>query len=159
MVPDGCSASYRVRELLASKSLPSDAVGTTNKITGSLVIDESGIIDPAKSKFVVDLTALRSDSGRRDGFIQGGVLETDSFPTAEFVPSSAPGLPSPPRTSGTVQFKLAGTMKIHGTPRPMVWDVTAQLTDKDVTGHATASFVWAYFGLSKPSVSVVLSVE
>jgi polyisoprenoid-binding protein YceI len=156
---DGSSASYRVREQLASKSFPSDAVGTTKKVSGSLVVDPSGAVDPSKSKIVVDLTGLQSDSGRRDGFIQGGVLETRSFPTAEFLPTSIEGLPSPLPTSGNLQFKLAGTMTIHGKTKPMVWDVTAQVADKDVTGHATTSFTWADFGLSKPTVSVVLSVE
>jgi polyisoprenoid-binding protein YceI len=159
IAPDGSSATYRVREQLASKSLPSDSVGTTKKITGGLVLDANGKIDSVKSKIVVDLTSLQSDSDRRDGFIQRGVLETNNFPTAEFHPTETQGLPSPLPTSGTVQFKLAGSMTIHGTSKPMVWDVTAQVAGSDVTGHALTSFTWADYGLSKPRVSVVLSVE
>jgi hypothetical protein len=41
----------------------------------------------------------------------------------------------------------------------MIWDIMAQVDGTNVTGHATSSFTFADFGLAKPHVSVVLSVD
>src|SRR5438445_3407 len=39
LVADGTQARYRVREQLAALSLPSDAIGRTSAVTGSVVIN------------------------------------------------------------------------------------------------------------------------
>jgi len=44
LVADGTQASYRVREQLAQLSFPSDAVGTTSAVTGTLVVNPDGTI-------------------------------------------------------------------------------------------------------------------
>ncbi len=82
-------------EQLASLSLPSDAVGTTAAVSGALVILPDGQLVTGESRFVVDLTTLKTDSSRRDGYIQRNTLETGTYPEAVFVPSAATGLPSP----------------------------------------------------------------
>ena len=94
LAPSGNEARYRVREQLANVSFPSDAVGTTQGVTGAIVIGDDGKIVTAQSSIVVDLTTLKSDRERRDRFIQGRTLETDRFPTATLVPTAARGWPS-----------------------------------------------------------------
>src|SRR5437867_3969044 len=78
---EGNSARYRVREQLVGHDLPSDAVGTTGAVTGTIVIGTDGKLIPAESKFVVDLKPLKSDENRRDRYVQGRILETEKFPT------------------------------------------------------------------------------
>ncbi len=159
VAPDGNEARYTVTEQLARLSFPSDAVGTTRAITGQIVLGADGKIVSSESKFVVDLTGLTSDSNRRDGFVQRETLSTATFPTAEFVPSDAPGLPSPLPTSGEVTFQLVGDMTIHGTARPTTWDVTATVNGQEITGSATTRFTFGDFGLTIPQVMSVLSIE
>ncbi|RIL09951.1 hypothetical protein DCC79_09440, partial [bacterium] len=159
VAPDGNEARYTVTEQLARLSFPSDAVGTTRAITGQIVLDADGKIVSGESKFVVDLTGLTSDSNRRDGFIQRETLATAQFPTAEFVPSDAPGLPSPLPTSGEVTFQLVGDMTVRGTTTPTTWDVTATVNGQEVTGSATTRFTFGAFGLAIPQVMSVLSIE
>ena len=72
----GSKARYRVREQLAGISFPSDAVGTTETVTGAIVINPDGSIDAAQSKITVDLKTLSSDQQMRDGYIQNRTLET-----------------------------------------------------------------------------------
>ena len=158
-VRDGTKALYRVREQLAGRDLPSDAVGTTQNVTGTLVIEPDATLPPGQSKFVVDLSTLQSDQGRRDNFIKGNTLNTAQYPTAEFVPTAVNGLASPLPSSGEVKFQIVGDMTVHGTTRPVTWDVTATINGQELTGSATTALKFADFGLSRPRVPLVLSVE
>jgi polyisoprenoid-binding protein YceI len=106
LVADGTQARYRVREQLAALSFPSDAIGSTSAVTGSVVLNRDGTIVADQSKFVIDLTGLVSDKGQRDRFVQGNLLETRQYPTAEFDPSSVTGLAAPRPSSGPVTFQI-----------------------------------------------------
>jgi polyisoprenoid-binding protein YceI len=159
VIPDQSDARFTAREQLASRDLPSDAIGTTKQVSGKIVLDPSGAVVSDQSKVVVDLGSLQTDRPQRDNYIKRNTLQTDQFPTATFVPTEARGLPSPLPTSGTVKFQMAGNMTIHGTTKPMVWDVTAQVDGSNVTGQAITSFTLSDFGLAKPHVSIVLSID
>lgn len=160
----GTKASYRVREQLAGVNFPNDAVGTTDKIEGRIVIGANGAIDAAQSKITVDLRGLTSDQSRRDGYIQRATLETEKFPTAVFVPKRAVGLkfPLPMGQDGRAQptgFQLVGDMTVHGVTKEVTWNVVAGGTADRLTGNASTAFNFAFFNLTKPSVAILLSVE
>jgi len=159
LVKEGSQARFRVREQLVERSFPSDAVGSTDAISGSITLTPDGQVVRDQSKFTVDLRGLKSDSSRRDRFIQGNTLETERFPTAEFIPSAVTGLARPLPTSGQASFKVAGDLTIHGVTKPVTWDVTAQVNGREVTGQATTRVTFEDFGMSPPRVAVVLSVE
>ncbi len=156
--PTRSEARYRVREQLASRNLPSDAIGKTKSINGTIVAHTDGTIDSANSKFVVDLSTLQSDSGMRDGFVSRNILGTNQYPNATFVPKSVSGLPTSMPADGKFSFKLTGDLTIKDVTRSVTWDVTGTFTDKKGTGTASTSFPFEYFNLSQPSVPVVLSV-
>ena len=67
-------ARYRVREQLANRDLPSDAIGATKDVSGTLMVDAGGTVLAEQSRFVIGLASLSSDSGRRDGFVASNVL-------------------------------------------------------------------------------------
>jgi polyisoprenoid-binding protein YceI len=159
LASDGNQASYRVREQLANRSLPSDAVGTTTNVSGKLALGADGQPIPAASSFSVDLTGLRSDAGGRDRYVRQNTLQTDSYPKAEFTPKTVQGLPSPLPTSGKVTFELIGDLTIHGVTKPATWNVTADVKGQELTGAATTTFTFSDFGMQVPRVFVVLSVE
>lgn len=159
VVPDQSEARYRVREQLAALQFPSDAVGRTKAISGTVAFAADGSIVSSASKLTVDLTTLQSNEQRRDNFIKSNTLEVSRYPTAEFVPREARGLPWPLPASGEATFQLVGDMTIHGTTRPVTWDVTAKFAGDQVTGTATTSFKFGDFNMQVPRVAVVLSVE
>jgi len=159
LVADGTQASYRVREQLASRDLPSDAVGVTTAVSGSVVINPDGTIVPDQSKFVVDLTGLTSDISMRDGFVQRNLLHTSQYPNAEFDLTSVSGLASPLPTSGALNFQATGNLTAHGVTKPATWAVTGQiLSSTEMTGTATTSFTFEDYNISQPRVPTVLSV-
>lgn len=159
LASDGNQASYRVREQLANRSFPSDAVGTTTSVTGKLSLGADGQPLPRASQFSVDLTNLRSDSGGRDRYVRQNTLQSDQFPSAVFNPKAVQGLASPLPTSGKVTFQMSGDLTIHGVTKPATWDVTAQINGQDITGTAMTTFSFSDFGMQAPRAFVVLSVE
>lgn len=159
LVSEKSEARYRVREQLANLSLPNDAIGSTRQFTGTMTVKPDGSVVSSESRFIVNLGTLQSDQSRRDNYLRQNVLQTDQYPTAVFVPTQVTGLPSPLPQSGPVSFKLTGDLTIRNVTKPVTWDVTGQVQGDQVTGQATTSFKFDYFGLTQPRVPVVLSVE
>jgi polyisoprenoid-binding protein YceI len=159
LVPERSEARYRVREQLANMSLPNDAVGVTNGVSGAIVVAQDGTVFAEESRFTVDLRTLQSDVGMRDGFIQRNTLQTSQYPTIEFVPTMAVGLPSPLPTSGQVMFQLQGNMLLRGVTRPTTWDVTAEVRGQTLVGRAVTQFTFGDFEMEIPRVARVLSIE
>ena len=154
----GNSARYRIREQLVGVDFPNDAVGETKGVAGVVSADRKGNILPAESKFVIDVTTLKSDKDRRDGFVQRRVLETTQYPTVTFVPTAVKGISLPLPRSGAKTFEMLGNLTVRGVTRPTTWKVNAQFAPDAMTGHATTAFTFSDFSMDQPRVPVVLSV-
>lgn len=155
----GNEARYVVREQLADVSFPTDAIGRTSDVSGELVVSPDGTFIPDGSGITVNLASIRSDKDRRDNYIRQQVLETARYPTTTFVPTEARGLDVNALRSGETSFELVGDMTVHGVTNQVVWDVTAALEGDTLTGTASTEFTFEDFGMTVPSVMVVLSVE
>jgi polyisoprenoid-binding protein YceI len=153
------NASYHAHEQLVGNRLPTEAVGTSPGVTGTLALGADGSIAADQSTITVDLTKLKSDENRRDNFIKTDTLQTSKFPTATFVAHSAQGLPSPLPTTGQATFQLLGDLTVHGVTKPVTWDVTAQFADTSVSGSATTNVNISDFGMTPPKAGPVLSIE
>jgi polyisoprenoid-binding protein YceI len=155
----GSKASYHVREQLARLNFPNDAVGSTESITGALVIGADGTFAPEASKITVDLRTLKTDEDRRDAFIRDNTLETNRHPMAEFVPRRQKGLPLPLPASGTVNFQLIGDMLLHGVTSEVIWDTAGTFAADTISVKATTRFNFAKFKITIPKVFGLLSVD
>ncbi len=155
----GNEARYRVREQLAGVDLPNDAVGVTSAISGAIVLDPAGKVIAAQSTIVVEITGLESDQQRRDRFIQRNVLQTDQFPKVELAVKELRGLKYPLPASGELKFELVGDLTVHGVTKSSIWQVTATPKDGGLAGTATTSFLFTDYGMTKPRVMMVLSVD
>jgi polyisoprenoid-binding protein YceI len=154
----GSKAEYRVREQLARLNFPNDAVGTTETVSGAIVIRPDGSFAP-ESKLTVDLRTLRTDEPKRDGFVRQNTLETERFPLAEFVPRRHKGLPVPVPASGTATFQLVGDMTLHGVTSETTWDAAATFAADSMTAKATTRFNFAKFKITVPKIFGLLSVD
>ena len=157
VAPDGNEARYRVREQLMHHDLPNDAVGKTTAITGSITIAPSGAVDTAASKITIDVTALKSDQERRDGYVAHRTLETARYPTVDFVPTGVTGA-TLPLSSAEQSFDVTGNLTVHGVTRPTTWHVTAKSSGDDITGTGWTKFTFADVQLAQPRVPILLSV-
>ncbi len=159
LVTGRSEARYRAREQLAGQSLPSEAVGSTREVAGAIVVGANGAPVPEQSEVTVDLRTLRSNEGRRDNFIQRNTLETQSYPSARFVAREIRGLPVPLPSVGEATFQLLGDLTVHGTTRPTTWDISARFDGGTVTGTAKTTVRLEDFGMARPRVGPVLSID
>jgi polyisoprenoid-binding protein YceI len=157
--PSASHASYHAQEQLVGRNLPSEAVGTSSNVSGSIVLNPDGSLNADQSRIQVDLSKLTSDESRRDNFIKGNTLQTNQFPTATFAPNDVEGLPSPLPTSGTATFNLTGDLTVHGVTRPVTWQVSAQFDSANVSGDATTNVNISDFGMTPPKAGPVLSIQ
>ena len=158
VAPDGNEVRYRIREQLVGLDLPNDAIGATSQVTGGIAFDASGKLVPASSKFVVDVSGLKSDKDRRDNYVRNRILATEQHPTVELAPTAITGLTGALPKTGTKKFQLVGNLTVKGVTKPTTWDVDATFNGDRVTGNAATTFTFADFGLQQPRVPVVLSV-
>lgn len=155
----GNEARYRVQEKIVGVDVPNyEAIGKTEGITGALVFNRQGRLVPGQSKITIDVTKLKSDQERRDGYVQRRLLETAKYPTVVLAPTEIRGLTGALPTSGSKTFQMIGNLTVRGVTKPTTWNVTAQFQGGRVTGTAVTEFTFADFEMQKPSVPVVLSL-
>ena len=157
--PSGNEARYRVREQLVGIDFPSDAIGETQSLSGTLVLDADGHILRDSSRFAINLADLKSNKSTRDKYLRNHTLETEKFPTALLSPVAFTGITGPVPVVGTRAFQLLADFTVRGVTRPTTWNISATFDHGDVTGTATTAFTFKEMGLEQPNVSVLLSVE
>jgi polyisoprenoid-binding protein YceI len=156
----GTTARYKVTEQLAGISFPSDAVGTTQAITGALIVNPDGTF-ASGSKISVDLRTITSDQGMRDNYVRTRTLEAEKFPMMDVVPKKAIGLPSPMPAGSQAQvgFQLVTDVTLHGVTKEVTWNVVAVLGAAQVGGRATTTVDFAMFNMTKPTLARLMSVD
>ena len=157
---EGSSVRYLVGEQLARRDLPNDAIGITSEVIGEIFLDKSGVVDKDNSKIVVKLDSLESDDSRRDNYLKTRTLiGSAQFPEAIFIPEEVSGLDWPIKEGGQLVFEMVGEMAIRGTTKPMTWTVEAILEKGLITGHADTRFYFSDYGIPKPTLLFILSMD
>ena len=124
----GSAAGYRVREIFVGGLAKVDAVGRSEAVTGTIVLGRNGsTLQVLSVNAVVDMTKLVSDESRRDGRMRTTGIETDKFPTATFVSSSAVALDAESEAAKPVKATVSGKLTLHGVAREVQIPVDAQL--------------------------------
>lgn len=157
---EGSIARYRVEEELANTGF-FVAVGETTEVAGSIAFDESGAVVAEDSRIAVQAATLRTDSGRRDGYVRNRTLQTDTYPEVVFQPTSIEGLPeSLVEASGHVPVHITGDLTVKDQTREVTWDGEIDFEgDGTASGSVVVEFTFDDFGMNKPSVAIVLSVD
>ena len=159
LAPTGNTATWRVRERLASFDFPNDAVGTTHDVGGAIVVGADWQPVPKDSKITVNLTTLKSDRAMRDRYIQHRTLQTDQYPTAVLVPTQFLRMRTPLPDTGTFTFEIQGNLTIHGITKQTTWLVTAVAKDGGYSGDALTRVKFEDFYQQQPQVPILLSIE
>ncbi len=159
-VGTGSVTGYRVREQLAGLPAPSDAVGRTSSVTGSLTLAQSADgYTVATATFTVDVTTLTSDRAMRDRRIHQIGLESDRYPTATFKLTSPMVLPATASTGQTVHVSATGDLTIHGTTRSVTIPMDAQLSGSQIQVVGSLTFPFSEFNMVPPSIGGFVTVQ
>lgn len=160
VIREGSEAGYRVREKLARLPATSDAVGRTTRLEGGFkVAGDEGRYTISAIDVEVDLTALTSDSDRRDKALRERGLETNRFPTANFLSPGPMELPDGLRAGEAIEFLLDGALTIHGVTRQVSIPVRSQLRSGTLEVVGSLIMHMADFGIEPPNVANLVSVE
>ena len=152
---DPSEARYVVEEELAGIGA-NTAVGRTNAFIGQIVLDDEG--SPAMcSRFDVDMRTLESDESRRDNFLRGETLQSDTYPVATFILRAVEGLDG--ALGGEEQtFTLIGDLIFRGQTQLVAWEATASVDGGVLSGTAHTGFLLEDYGIQKPIVGSVVSI-
>ncbi len=115
-----------------------------------------------QSTFTVGLASLKSDSDRRDGYVNNRVMDVTQFPAVTLSPTAFRNIPAQAgvsaTTAGPLTFEVVGNLTVRGVTHPTTWLVTASQSNGAVTGTAKTKFTFADFAITPPRVPILLSV-
>jgi polyisoprenoid-binding protein YceI len=150
VVSGDSTAKYVVEETLSG--LPATAVGVTPDVTGEIYLTAEGLFEGFESKFMVDLSTLKTDESRRDNFVRQNVLQTSRFQFAEFILESIDGFPAGYVEGEEASLTLTGTMTIKDVSLPLTFSVLARQAEDTLTATADTQFLMSDFGIDPPQV-------
>jgi polyisoprenoid-binding protein YceI len=159
ILPSSSQASFTIHEKHFGQS--TDVVGTTNQVSGEILVNKQ---DPAQSRLGqirVDLSTLVTDNDLRNQALQGRILETGAAANkyATFTATALKGMPSTVAVGQTIHFQVIGNLTIHGVTHSATFDVT--LTTQSTTamkGQATTTVRYKDFYIAIPPVPSVSDV-
>lgn len=159
-VASGSVAGYRVREQLASLSAPSDAVGRTSSVSGSVTITQSGsTYTVSAASLTVNVNTLTSDRSMRDQRIHQMGLESDRYPTSTFVLTTPIVLPAAATTGQIVNVSATGQLMIHGVTKTVTIPIQARLNGTQIELAGSITFPFSEFGMTPPSIGGFVTVQ
>lgn len=150
VITEGSELGYRVAEVLFGVN--TEGVGRTNDVTGGITIEGSTM---TAASFEVDVASITSDDGRRDGQFRGRIMETDRFPTANFVLTSPVELGTTAVDGAEATVVVAGDLTMHGVTRPVTVEVTARIADGRLGVLGTIPVVFTDFDIVDPSLPAI----
>ena len=149
-----------MREQLGFLPAPSDAVGRTSDVTGTVTITgTSGALSVPAANLTVDVSTLTSDRPMRDQRIHVDGLQSDTYPRATFQLTQPISLPANATGGGTITVQATGKLTIHGTTQTVTIPLTARLSANKIEVAGSITFPFERFGMTPPSIAGLVSVQ
>lgn len=146
VIGDESVVGYRVEEILFGQNVT--AVGRTGAVTGSMVIEADAVTEGG---FTVDMATITSDSSRRDGQVNGRILQTATYPQATFVLTAPIALPLEAYEGQPVSLEATGALTLLDITREVSFPVDVQLVDGSVNVVGTITIVFDEWNIPDPS--------
>jgi polyisoprenoid-binding protein YceI len=154
---DGSSyVGYRVKEQLAFLSSPSEAVGRSSAVTGTMRVAGDTV---EEVRIEADLTQLTSDEGRRDNAIRQRGLESARYPTATLELVEPIQLAATPVQGQEVRGEGKGRLTVHGVTREVDLDLTGRWSGSTIQVVGQLPVKMTDFQIQPPRFGPVVSIE
>jgi polyisoprenoid-binding protein YceI len=159
-VASGSQAGYRVRETLASVGAPSDAVGRTSSVHGTVTIIDTGTTSAVSAaSLTVDVNTLTSDRSMRDQRIHSMGLQSDRYPQATFVLTSPIPLPANAGSGQIFNVSAVGQLTIHGVTKTVTIPMQVKVAGSQAQIAGSITFPFSDYGMTPPSIGGFVSVQ
>jgi polyisoprenoid-binding protein YceI len=141
----GSLAGYRVREEFIGPG--NSIVGRTSAVTGKAVIAHNDI---ASASFRVDLTTVVANGKIQPQLAK--ILDTAGFPDATLTLTKPIVTGSGLVTNKTFKVKAAGLLAMHGTTRPVTFQVTARYSGSLLYAAGSIPVVFSDWNIHAPEL-------
>ena len=161
VVSEASTAAYVVNEEFFAGALAkygidpgkTEVIGSTQAIQGELRFN---LADPANAlvagRFAVNLPSLATTRSQRDEWIRDNALESNKYPTAQFIATAIENAPTSYTDGEEVTFQLVGDLTIRDVTNSTTFTVTATLEGDTLSGVATTNILMTDFGFDPPEI-------
>lgn len=155
---DSSEARFTIDEILNGS--PKTVVGVTNQVAGQIAIDPTSPATAQVGTILINARDFTTDSGNRNNAIKNRILRTNEFEFITFTPTSVTGVPENVAVGEPVTFQVTGDLAMLETTRSVTFDVTlTPVSDGELNGTATATILYADWGIQIPQVPQVAGVD
>jgi polyisoprenoid-binding protein YceI len=155
--PDGeaTQAGYRVDEVFAAGAREATANGRTGGVEGDLTVADGTVTE---ASFIVDVSTLTSDEGRRDNAIRDRGLETDTYPEATFELTEPIELPEIV-DGATVEVPATGELTLRDVTNEVTLDLTVRAVGARFAVQGAAPVAFTDYDIEPPNIGGFVTVE
>jgi polyisoprenoid-binding protein YceI len=154
---DGSSyVGYRVKEQLAFLDSPSEAVGRSTAVTGTMEVAGDTV---EKVRIEADLTRLTSDETRRDNAIRQRGLESEQYPTATLELAEPIKLATAPVEGQEIRGQGKGRLTVHGVTREVDLDLRGRWSGSTIQVVGQLPVKMSDYQIQAPRFGPVVSIE
>ncbi len=145
-IAEGSLVGYRAKEVLLGQN--AEAVGRTSDVTGNFTFVGTTL---QAAQFTVDMTTIASDEDRRDGQFHGRIMDTKTYPTANFKLTAPVTIASLPAKGETFEASVSGTFTIRGVTKNVTIPLTLKADQVSVDINGLFPVTFADYGIPDPS--------
>jgi polyisoprenoid-binding protein YceI len=120
--------------------------GTFRLKSGTIHFDPSS--GAAGGDVIIDAASGGSGNRTRDKKMNKDILETERYPTIEFLPKHVSGQVAP---AGASQVQVEGTFRLHGSDHDLTLTLPIQINDKQLSASTHFEVPYEAWGLKNPS--------
>lgn len=155
---EGSSVTFELDEVLNGSD--KHVVATNPEVAAQLSVDASDLSTLQLGTVLVGAQTFETDSSNRNRAIRGPILDSSTFETIQFVPTSIDGLSGAATVGDVFEFTITGDLTIRDITNSVTFDVSASLADAStIEGSAESTVSRAAFDLNIPSVPSVADVS
>jgi polyisoprenoid-binding protein YceI len=148
---------FRAREKYLSLPVPSEVVGRTSVVSGTMETRGGAIV---ATRVVVDMRTLKTNDPRRDETLRSsrGPL-WDKHPYGRFTLGSQPVRLGRPSSGSVVDVVAPGTLRIHDVDQRVEFPLQVQVSDGRFQVVGRLRTTMTSFGFDPPSVAGLTTVR
>ncbi|HEY0979856.1 MAG TPA: YceI family protein [Candidatus Paceibacterota bacterium] len=153
------TAKFTIKEDLRGE--PFTVVGTTNDISGDVVLKTEGKAELTIGTILIDVRTFKTDNANRDGAINRLIVQTgtEGHEYAVLTNTSVSGLPETITVGTPFTFEVTGDLMLAGIKKPATFAVTATQNEGSLSGTLSSTLKRSDYKLVIPNIPFVANVS
>ncbi|HRJ45708.1 MAG TPA: YceI family protein, partial [Caldilineaceae bacterium] len=155
--PAQSEARFVINEELMGS--PKTVIGVNNGVSGEVTVNPRDPASVAIGPIVIDANTFVTDSDRRNGAIRRFILQSTSYPTITFAPTTIEGVPASVAVGDTFALQVTGDLTIREISRAETFAVSVTVvSESELRVSGETQVLRENYELTIPSVPSVANV-